>query len=140
MSKETQVINKQRRQFMKGALGMGAAGLAIGSGLISTAAFAASEKQEWPEDAFSKEDVDAAIETLYGQSATESDQIKLDMPTIAQNGAVVPVSVETDLPNVKSIALMVPKNPYALTAKFNLPEGTLPFVSNRIKMGEDRKS
>lgn len=136
MSKESQVIDNKRRKFMKGALGLGAAGFVVGSGLISASAFAAAEQPQWPEEAFAKEDIDSAIETLYGQSATESDKIKLDMPTIAQNGAVVPVTVKADLPNVTSIALLVTENPFALTAKFNFPEGTLPFVSNRIKMGE----
>lgn len=136
MTEDTQMIDQQRRVFMKGVLGVGATGLAVSTGLLSLSAYAAPDTSKWPEAAFSKEKVDSAIETLYGQSASESDKITLDVPTIAQNGAVVPVTVDAALPNVSSIALMVAKNPFALVAMFKIPEGTLPYVSNRIKMGE----
>lgn len=130
------MIDENRRVFMKGMLGFGAAGLALGAGLVSLPAWAVPDAAEWPEQAFEKEGIDKAIEALYGQTATESDKIGLQAPTIAQNGAVVPITVDTSLPKVTSIALLVAKNPNALTATYDIAEGTIPYVSNRIKMAE----
>lgn len=123
---------------MKGVLGAGVAGLVLRSGLAVLSADAADmpDASKWPKSAFNKPGVDATISELYGMDATESDKISMDLPTIAQNGAVVPVKVETTLPNVTGIALLVAKNPNALAASFDIPEGTMPFVSNRLKMAE----
>jgi len=37
---------------------------------------------------------------------------------------------------VESISIVVPNNPRPLAATFEIPAGTLPDVSSRIKMGE----
>ncbi len=128
------MIDEKRRLLLKCTLATGAAGLAAGAGLISVPAFAAAKPSPWPDDAFKQKDIDAATQALYGQSAVKSDKIEMNVPTIAENGAVVPVTVKTSLPEVTSIALMIAGNPYALAASFNIPQGTLPFVSNRFKM------
>lgn len=91
----------------------------------------------WPERAFAATEAKVAMNELLGSDATvESDQIMLKVPEIAENGAVVPVSVSTRLENVTSISIVVAKNPRPLAAMFEIPEGTLPEVSSRIKMGE----
>lgn len=130
------MIDENRRTFMKGVLGFGAAGLALGAGLIPLPARAVADAGQWPKQAFAREGIDKAITTLYGQAATDSDKIDLQAPTIAQNGAVVPITVDASLPKVTSIALLVAKNPNALAAMYEIPDGTLPYVSNRIKMAE----
>jgi len=130
------VIDQTRRGFLKGVLGAGVAGIALGSGLIPLRVEAAPDASNWSKKAFSTPGVDDTISELYGMEAVESDKISMDLPTIAQNGAVVPVTVETSLPNVTGIALLVAQNPNALAATFEIPKGTLPFVSNRLKMAE----
>jgi sulfur-oxidizing protein SoxY len=119
-------------------IGAGVAGFALSSGIVPLRVEAATipEASDWPKSAFNTPGVDETIDELYGMEASESDQISMDLPTIAQNGAVVPVPVETTLPNVTGIALLVAKNPNALAAYFDIPEGTVPFVSNRLKMAE----
>ena len=57
-------------------------------------------------------------------------------PDIAENGAVVPVGVASTLPNVTMVAILIEKNPNALAASFNLPEGTEANVQTRVKMGQ----
>jgi sulfur-oxidizing protein SoxY len=89
-----------------------------------------------PDAAFASNDADEAINSLFGQNATDSDQVTMKIPDIAENGAVVPVTVSTDLPNVESISIVVVNNPTPLAAKFNLTARSLPLVSVRIKMGE----
>jgi sulfur-oxidizing protein SoxY len=89
-----------------------------------------------PDAAFASDSADEAIKSLFGQVATDSDQITMKIPDIAENGAVVPVTVNTDIPNVESISIVVVNNPTPLAAKFNLTARSLPSVSVRIKMGE----
>ena len=91
----------------------------------------------WPEEAFAATEADAAMSTLFGTNqATASDQITLKVPEIAENGAVVPVTISTTLADVESISIVVKNNPRPLVASFEIPAGTLPNVSSRIKMGE----
>ena len=77
-----------------------------------------------------------AIKALYGKTAEASDKVKLDAPEIAENGAVVPVSVTTTLADVTSISFLVAENPNALAASYKIPAGTMPSVANRIKMAK----
>ncbi len=91
----------------------------------------------WPQDWFSAASADGALQALLGgETLAESDQIELTAPEIAENGAVVPVTIRSTLPDVQSISIVVEKNPRPLAASFELPPGTLPEVSCRIKMGE----
>jgi sulfur-oxidizing protein SoxY len=96
----------------------------------------AAANDKYPEDAFKQKSDADAIKSLYGRTAEVSDKVKLDAPEIAENGAVVPISVTTTLEGVTSISFLVAKNPNALAASYNIPEGTLPSVANRLKMQE----
>ncbi len=90
----------------------------------------------WNTQAFSAEDQDTVINTLYDDIPTDSAHINLKAPDIAENGAVVPITVHTTLPDVKSISVVVAKNPLPLAAQFMIPKGTQAGVSCRIRMGE----
>jgi sulfur-oxidizing protein SoxY len=96
----------------------------------------AAANDKWPEDAFKQKNEAGAIKSLYGKTAEASDKVKLDAPEIAENGAVVPISVTTTLDNVTSISFLVADNPNALAASYNIPPGTLPSVANRLKMAK----
>jgi sulfur-oxidizing protein SoxY len=89
-----------RRLILQGAGAVALVGLGnLPFGLAP--AFAANDK--YPEDAFkAKSDADA-IKALYGKTAEPSDKVKMDAPEIAENGAVVPISVSSTLPDVTSI-------------------------------------
>ena len=89
-----------------------------------------------PDSAFSANDADNAIAELFGQTPVGSDQIKMKIPDIAENGAVVPVTVSTDLDNVDSISIVVVNNPTPLAATFILTPRSIPSVAVRIKMGQ----
>ncbi|WP_024509183.1 thiosulfate oxidation carrier protein SoxY [Bradyrhizobium sp. ARR65] len=119
-----------RRLILQGAGSVALAGL---GNLIALPALAAAN-DKYPEDAFKQKGDKDAIQALYGRSAEASDKVKLDAPEIAENGAVVPISVTTTLENVTSISFLVSGNPNALAASYQIPEGTLPVVANRLKM------
>src|SRR6201982_3919028 len=120
-----------RRLVLQGA---GAVAL-IGLGFGSVPAFAAAN-DKYPEEAFKQKSDADAIKALYGKTAEPSDKVKLDAPEIAENGAVVPISVTTDLADVTSISFLVTENPNALAASYRIPAGTMPSVANRLKMAK----
>jgi sulfur-oxidizing protein SoxY len=123
-----------RRLILKGAATVALVGLGnIPFGLAP--AFAAAN-DKYPEDAFKQKSDADAIKSLYGKAAEPSDKVKLDAPEIAENGAVVPISVSTTLADVTSISLLVSENPNALVASYKIPSGTVPTVANRIKMAK----
>ena len=123
-----------RRLVLRGAGSIALAGLGIVSLRVPTALAAANDK--YPEDAFKQKDGREAIKLLYGRTAEPSDKIKLDAPEIAENGAVVPISVSTSLADVTSIAFVVAENPNVLAAYYKIPQGTMPNVANRLKMAK----
>lgn len=123
----------KRRTFLKGTVATGALGVAIGSGLLKPGTVMAA----WPEDAFTQKTTADAMTKLFGSAAaTESGEIDLKTPDIAENGAVVPVSVSTTLAGVQSISIFVDKNPQPLACSCDLMAGVEGYVSTRIKMGE----
>lgn len=91
----------------------------------------------WPQVAFGQSAASEALTTLLGSDVTiPSDRIDLKLPAIAENGAVVPVSINTILEDVESISIVVKNNPRPMAATFEIPPGTLPKITTRIKMGE----
>jgi len=127
-------IDKTRRMILQGAAVIALASIAgIRFGL--TEAFAAAN-DKYPEDAFKQKSSDDAIKSLYGKTATASDKVKLDAPEIAENGAVVPITVSSSLPDVTSISIMVTENPFSLAASYKIPAGTVPSVASRLKMAK----
>ena len=100
---------------------------------------AAADAGKWPKDAFSQKTEAGAIKALYGKTPEASDKVSLDAPEIAENGAVVPISVTTTLPDVTSIAIIVAGNPFPLAAHYVIPAGTSAVVANRLKMAKTSK-
>ncbi|MBC7576301.1 thiosulfate oxidation carrier protein SoxY [Tardiphaga sp. vice304] len=123
-----------RRRVLNGFAIAGLLGVGLNT-LRSIGAFAA-DAAGWPVEAFKQKTEADALKSLFGKSAEASDKVKLDAPEIAENGAVVPISISTSLPNVTSISVLVHENPYALAASYKIPEGTIPAVSNRLKMAK----
>ena len=122
-------MQNSRRQFL-GRLAK-ATGL-----LVAVINFPRVVWASWNASAFSAEDINLAISETYGDMPiSDSDAIALKAPSIAENGAVVPISVKTDLP-VESISIYVEKNPSPLACKFNIQSRMAADVSARIRMGE----
>ncbi|SDO38565.1 thiosulfate oxidation carrier protein SoxY [Afipia sp. GAS231] len=122
-----------RRLILQGAGAVAVIGL--GNIPFVSGAFAAAN-DKYPEEAFKAKTEADAIKALYGKTAEASDKVKIDAPEIAENGAVVPVSVTTTLPDVTSISFLVSENPVVLVASYRIPAGTMPSVANRIKMAK----
>ena len=123
----------KRRTFLKGTLAGSMVGVAVSAGLLAPRAVLAA----WPTKAFENKDLNGAIENIHGTAShSASGDIKIKAPDIAENGAVVPVTVDSSLNGIESIAIIASANGTPLVASFNLGEGAQGFVSTRIKMGK----
>src|SRR5262245_59572127 len=101
---------------------------AVASGIVRPQAVLAA----WNKDAFGQKTLADALKSLGAAAAADSKDIVIDAPQIAENGAVVPVEITSNVPNTKSIVVLIEKNPFPLAAKFDFLEGSVPFV----KVGE----
>lgn len=128
-----------RRAILKGAVAGGLIGLGFAASGALGPAMADANAKDWPQDAFKQKSEADALKALYGKTGQPSDKISLDAPEIAENGAVVPVSVSSTLPNVTGIAILVLENPNTLAAAYKIPEGTEASVANRLKMAKTSK-
>lgn len=113
------------------------AGFIGGVGAAGAAGTArAADMPAWPKEAFSQKDQASALKALGVTAADPSGKITLTVPEIAENGAVVPVGITVDLPDVRSIAVLIPQNPFSLIALYQIPLGTAASVSCRVKMAQ----
>lgn len=123
----------KRRVFLKGSMAAGVAGVAVSAGLLTPQAVMAA----WPETAFKAKTVADALKGAMGSDTTAaSGDIKIKAPDIAENGAVVPVTVSTSIAGVSSIAILAEKNPSPMAASFDLGKSAQGYVATRIKMGK----
>lgn len=74
-----------------------------------------------------------AIKEVFGSSATEAKKVKIKAPDIAENGAVIPVTVESKLAGSK-VAIFQDANPESTVAIFTVPANGIIDYSIRIKM------
>jgi sulfur-oxidizing protein SoxY len=126
-------MNHARRKVMQAGGGAGVLAVLVAAGILKPGAVLA---QSWNESAFSMKTVAEAMRALGAQSPVTSDAILIKAPAIAENGAVVPVTIESKLPGTESITLLVEKNPQPLAASFSIPAGTDANVTTRVKMGQ----
>jgi sulfur-oxidizing protein SoxY len=79
----------------------------------------------------------AMARELQGRKPEESASITLEAPDIAEDGAIVPITIAaSSLADISAIWVFVEKNPNPLAAAFALEKNLDPFVSLRIKMNE----
>jgi sulfur-oxidizing protein SoxY len=122
----------KRRTFLKGTVASGMLGVAASAGLLAPRMVLAA----WPESAFAAKSIDAGLNALYNTSShAASGDIKIKAPDIAENGAVVPITVSTGMAT-ESIAVLIEKNPIPVACSYELGAGAIGFVSTRVKMGK----
>ncbi|MCC7042185.1 MAG: thiosulfate oxidation carrier protein SoxY [Burkholderiales bacterium] len=126
-------MDGKRREVLRAGGGVTLLTLLAAAGWLPGDALAA----DWNKAAFETQSLDATVKALGGAAPTQSKDIAfVQTPDIAENGAVVPVGVTSAIPKTESIAILVEKNPNMLAAVFDIPPGTDPAVTTRIKMGQ----
>jgi len=123
----------KRRSFLKSTIAAGATSAAVGAGLLSPSmVFAESHGN----GAFKAKSVDEVLKMLGISSPEASDKIKIKAPEIAENGAVVPVGITSEIEGTTEIIIITANNPTPLAAKYTFGEGAVPAIKSRFKMGK----
>ncbi len=139
--KEMQRDRISRRQFIKTTSAACAALLMTGTlPLPHHGASAATGKDGKGADVIEIKNIKEVLRKHFGDRKIEMAHVKLKVPIIAENGAVVPVTVTSDLPMekdsyVKRIYIFVDGNfnPYIASAELSPANGKA-SLSIRIKM------
>jgi sulfur-oxidizing protein SoxY len=127
------VTNRLRRTFLKRAGMFAALAAGTAAGLLrATAAWALA----WNQVAFRADKAADTIKDIGATNAVESKDIAIKAPEIAENGAVVPIEITSNIPGTESIAIVTENNPFPLTAIFGVANGAEGYASTRIKMGK----
>lgn len=121
-------MNKSRRDFFRTSSMLG---LVLISGFYGSGNVLATE---WKANSFGAKSLADALKELGVDKYTISSDVSVDSAEIAENGAVVPVSISSAIPNTEYMAILVEQNPNPLAAAFNIPSGTDANILTRVKM------
>jgi sulfur-oxidizing protein SoxY len=125
--KESKMLN--RRELLSHSAKVAA--LLATTGLLPQIAHAA-----YNAPAFEVKTMAELVKLLGGSTPTESKDVTITGPDIAENGAVVPVGVSTALPGVKRLLVLVEKNPSVMSAMFEVSDAVDANFATRVKMGQ----
>jgi len=90
----------------------------------------------WSKDAFGAKSAADALKSLGVSGPAPSRDIVIEAPQIAENGAVVPIEIQSNIPGTTALVVLIEKNPFPLASRFSFLEGALPFVKLNVKIGE----
>ncbi|MDO8927050.1 MAG: thiosulfate oxidation carrier protein SoxY [Sideroxyarcus sp.] len=124
-------IDSSRRKALKAGVGLGLFGMFATLGLLPKSAWAAVDRK-----VFDAKSLKEAFQAMGGLAPADSNLVILDVPETAENGAMVPVTVESKFPRTEQISILVEKNPTALVENLTIAEGTEGFITTRIKMAQ----
>jgi sulfur-oxidizing protein SoxY len=122
-------MHHTRRSVLKGVWAVGA--LAAAGMLSPGRVFAA-----WNKGAFEAKSSADAMKALGVSNAVDSKDIQIRAPEIAENGAVVPIDITSNIPGTTAISVFIEKNPFPYTGTFDVSQGAVPYVHLRVKIGE----
>jgi len=126
-------MDQTRRNALKAGGGASLYALLAAAGVLRPDTALAAD---WNQKAFEAKNLKDAFDALGAGSRIDSADIVMTAPEIAENGAVVPVGAVSKIPGTESIAILIAKNPTSLAANFDIPSGTEPAVSTRVKLAE----
>lgn len=125
--------NLKRRVFLKGSVAASSLGVAAAAGLITPSAVLAA----WPAKAFESKKVPDAMTAVFGDATSEaSEKVKITAPPIAENGSTVSITIESEVPNTDTMAILAEANGTPLVATFMPGDGTKAYARTRIKLGK----
>lgn len=117
-----------RRNFL--GLGLGVLAVSVVPSNLAAINFRETKPNLWKEKS-----VKGAIKELYGSDTLINEKVKLKAPDIAENGAVIPLTISSKL-NATSVSVFQDANPESAVAVFTVPEGGIVDYSIRIKMAK----
>ncbi|MCX7231720.1 MAG: thiosulfate oxidation carrier protein SoxY [Burkholderiales bacterium] len=105
------------------------------AGWLPQAAFA-QQAGAWNKAAFDAKTIADLMKAMGAAAPVESKDVTLTAPDIAENGAVVPIGASATAAGVKTLLILVEKNPNTLAAFFEVTDAIEANVSTRVKMGQ----
>jgi len=127
-------MDESRRQALRTGGGLTLLALLAAAGWLRPGDAAA---EGWNTGAFESHSLDDTVKALGDSAPAQSkDIVFVATPDIAENGAVVPIGITSNIPKTESIAILIEKNPNMLSAVFDIPAGTDPALSTRVKMAQ----
>ena len=127
-------MDRKRREVLKTGGGLTLLALVTAAGWLRPGDALAAD---WNKAAFDAKTLDDTMKALGGSTPAQSKDVAfVNTPDIAENGAVVPIGIVSSIPKTESIAILIEKNPNMLAAVFDIPPGTDPAISTRVKMGQ----
>jgi sulfur-oxidizing protein SoxY len=125
---------RRRREWLKQSGGITLLTLLAAAGWLKSGCAVA---EGWNKSAFDTHSLDETVKALGGDAPAHGADIAFfSTPDIAENGAVVPIGVTSNVPKTESIAILIEKNPNMLAAVFDIPPGTESSLSTRVKMAQ----
>ncbi|MES2481153.1 MAG: thiosulfate oxidation carrier protein SoxY [Pseudomonadota bacterium] len=121
-------MTNPRRVFLSD--GLRVAALLAGTGLFPHLAHAFNKA------AFDARSLAEVVRACGGAMPAESRAVTVTGPEIAENGAVVPLSIACTLPGVRQMLLLAEKNPTMLVARFDVSDAVEPAFATRAKMSQ----
>src|SRR5471032_1883124 len=130
---EGEKMHQLRRKLLKAIGAAAPLALAASAGLLRTGNALAAV---WNKAGFEAKVTADALKALGVAGAQPSKDITLAAPDIAENGAQVPVTITSRIPNTQNISIIVDKNPFPLNSSFDFTNGADGYVSTKLKMGQ----
>lgn len=134
-----QKVQPGRRQTLRvvGGVALTAAALSLGVGMPAAAQQPQGLGMPRPDETIAE-----TLQRLFGGRPMQpaGDRLKLEAPTIAENGSVVPIRVDARLPMtsseyVKHVYVIADKNRRPLNAKFTLtPESGSASLATNVRL------
>lgn len=122
-----------RRQFLKGGLSAALLTPLLGTGLLQPTRVLAAE---WGKSAFTARNINDALKAYGSAGATDSRDIVINAPEIAENGAKVDIEITSNVANTRSLAIFAEKNPMPLCSVIEFSGPALPYLREQLKLSE----
>lgn len=125
-------MDVMRRTVLKGAGATGTLAALLAAGLLRPGRVMAAASHS----GFDAKDLAGALAGIGATNAATSGDIVIKAPDIAENGAVVPIDVTSNIPGTQSMAVLVENNPNPLSAEFMYGDGAMPYAHVRLKLAK----
>lgn len=125
-------MNSARRTLLRGAVSASTLGVAMAAGLMRPGAVQAATYG--PAQRRAAGPVGEMLTALQTAQPAPSGDIRILVPSIAEDGANVFIECSTTLPDVDGFAIFADSNPQRLIAAFWIGPDVVPELRTRIKL------
>lgn len=125
------IMDKTRRMLLGRSAGLFAAGGAL---LLPLPVAAAARHK-----AFDARKAHEVLAQAGLADARPSPKVHLQAPQLADNAALVPIEMASELPGTRALALVIDRNPFPYIARFDFMPGAVPFARLRVRIAESSR-